>query len=918
MRYDLLVPNEDRYDRINLIVEDSGNPDAPTVRHKGEDGKETIISVDQALALINGSGKDAIVISAPRVEIPTVTEKLPEDMEDRILSSPIRKIRSSIEDVKKVAGGLYEIAANIIATKGQTEAIDNIDAWFNSDSMSNTSYLLSGSGGTGKTTVAKTAIKKLKLAGEDVTFLTPTHKAKSVLMSSNADSMYKKGSSKYSTVAKATQKAYSMSVDEFNSWNKGKAITSEFLESLWDSLSANGVFGRLVVIDESSMISDSDFRDIQKLYSVEYQMAIEMSKEYIGTGSTETLDSLYEKVLKLDKNSAKYKELFEEVKTRFSLMNGLTMDEVIYPAPKILFMGDEKQLPPVGSKDNKGNPRLESIVFTEHSEGNKTASRLLEVKRQSKDSPINSITGYLTDVINKVITDRRNNKDIPVSGSEGVALISEVVNTIVKLASESSKTEELKLVSSLSDPKVLAEISSDIRKSGNDLDTRVIVFNNSEHKNTINLQESIRSGINLSAGKNTFAVGEFISFNGQQDAIVIDQPISKADLATYVHPSIIPLQASKRDGAKLLAKNEAFYLVTNNSAPTEYGKDVTTEWRRAGVTDGLTGKIVAIQSLSDVVSKAVDRDTKVRNRNGESPIAGTYKGLGSGNISGQKSAIDKTAVPVTTQFISKDGLYALRSGKREDAYTSLRLLTIDAGEEGLYQVIAPVNHTTTIRDYNTTVKKTPNGEDYITPSIESIAPTGGDSVTKMFVDAIQDILTADVLGGNFGVGGKNSSDPDIIKQFSATPMATRLKVLDNKLASRSQIPIKTLNRVTYGYVQNTYKAQGSSYKNVYVDLDNLLTQLLGNGQEGSAAPVETVLKSIYVAVTRPKTKLVIAAKTSNIASTLDKYKKAIGISNNPTDTLLLDSLDQSDVGSISPQDSAEIDAMMAHYGQYCD
>jgi hypothetical protein len=105
---------------------------------------------------------------------------------------------------------------------------------------------------------------------------------------------------------------------------------------------------------------------------------------------------------------------------------------------------------------------------------------------------------------------------------------------------------------------------------------------------------------------------------------------------------------------------------------------------------------------------------------------------------------------------------------------------------------------------------------------------------------------------------------------------------------------------------------------VYVDLDNLLTQLLGNGQEGSAAPVETVLKSIYVAVTRPKTKLVIAAKTSNIASTLDKYKKAIGISNNPTDTLLLDSLDQSDVGSISPQDSAEIDAMMAHYGQYCD
>jgi hypothetical protein len=149
-------------------------------------------------------------------------------------------------------------------------------------------------------------------------------------------------------------------------------------------------------------------------------------------------------------------------------------------------------------------------------------------------------------------------------------------------------------------------------------------------------------------------------------------------------------------------------------------------------------------------------------------------------------------------------------------------------------------------------------------------------------------------------------------------MATRLKVLDNKLASRSQIPIKTLNRVTYGYVQNTYKAQGSSYKNVYVDLDNLLTQLLGNGQEGSAAPVETVLKSIYVAVTRPKTKLVIAAKTSNIVSTLDKYKKAIGISNNPTDTLLLDSLDQSDVGSISPQDSAEIDAMMAHYGQYCD
>jgi hypothetical protein len=68
---------------------------------------------------------------------------------------------------------------------------------------------------------------------------------------------------------------------------------------------------------------------------------------------------------------------------------------------------------------------------------------------------------------------------------------------------------------------------------------------------------------------------------------------------------------------------------------------------------------------------------------------------------------------------------------------------------------------------------------------------------------------------------------------------------------------KEFGNLEYGYAITSHKAQGSTYTNTYVMLDNIL----GNTNLGTPKAKN---QSLYVAVSRPSTKLVMVTKTAPI------------------------------------------------------
>jgi hypothetical protein len=82
------------------------------------------------------------------------------------------------------------------ANEGQSTAISKIKEWFSGNQLS---FMLTGRGGTGKTTTVEAAIKSLGLSNKEVAFATPTNKATKVLKKANDSSEFK--DAKYYTVA---------------------------------------------------------------------------------------------------------------------------------------------------------------------------------------------------------------------------------------------------------------------------------------------------------------------------------------------------------------------------------------------------------------------------------------------------------------------------------------------------------------------------------------------------------------------------------------------------------------------------------------------------------------------------------------------------------------------------------------------
>lgn len=138
----------------------------------------------------------------------------------------------------------YEIESGIYTTKQQTEAINTI-----LNKLEDSTFkwgTLQGHAGTGKTTIAKVIIKKLKEQDPKAkfVFLGPTHESASVLASKTDEDV--------STVASALAKR-----KDINS------PTGEFYVDE-DKLKASFITANYIIVDEGSMVSDEDIDLISK------------------------------------------------------------------------------------------------------------------------------------------------------------------------------------------------------------------------------------------------------------------------------------------------------------------------------------------------------------------------------------------------------------------------------------------------------------------------------------------------------------------------------------------------------------------------------------------------------------------------------------------------------------------------------
>ena len=138
----------------------------------------------------------------------------------------------------------YELFPGVYANAGQREAIDLLTEFLSSDKKE---FLLQGKGGTGKTTIIKKILEEARRQKLGVLGVAPTHKAKKIL-----------GKSLDTVKTVTLASALAIKLDE----STGNFVPDEFARS-------NKKFpikGKdLIIIDESSMISDKLLEELRSL-----------------------------------------------------------------------------------------------------------------------------------------------------------------------------------------------------------------------------------------------------------------------------------------------------------------------------------------------------------------------------------------------------------------------------------------------------------------------------------------------------------------------------------------------------------------------------------------------------------------------------------------------------------------------------
>lgn len=310
----------------------------------------------------------------------------------------------------KKEDGAFPIGNGRYTNKDQTAAVDKIVDWYKNSKA--VSYLLTGRGGTGKTATVNAIVRELGKIGKKVMVLAPTHQAVSVIEEANKGTVLEKAD--HNTIASFLKKQ--------PVYNKDGSI-NRFERKLGDEVDNESA---LFVIDEASMISSDD-----------------------------------------------YKDLVDHAKTTNS---------------RIIFMGDEGQLPPVEDLSSK----YESPVFRFHNE--EVKSTLVEQMRQTKGNKMAELLESVYSTVLSFIEARKNGKSKPTTANEYLWS-----DSFRGLGNASGTYENGKglLGTDSSDLFVTAYIDDLIAKGA--ANVKMINYNNSEHQNTKNTTKYIRTTL-LSKG----------------------------------------------------------------------------------------------------------------------------------------------------------------------------------------------------------------------------------------------------------------------------------------------------------------------------------------------------------------------------------------------------------------------------------
>lgn len=145
-------------------------------------------------------------------------------------------------DTSPVKNGIVQDDNTFSLTDGQKEAITRIRNWFSTlpvRSIKKKYFVLAGAAGTGKTSLVQYIVANLKLAPSEVLSISPTGKA--------ALNMQRKGMSKAKTIHSAIYKCS----------KKNNKLIFDIKSSLDEKY-------RLIIVDESSMVSETIFNDLKR------------------------------------------------------------------------------------------------------------------------------------------------------------------------------------------------------------------------------------------------------------------------------------------------------------------------------------------------------------------------------------------------------------------------------------------------------------------------------------------------------------------------------------------------------------------------------------------------------------------------------------------------------------------------------
>lgn len=436
----------------------------------------------------------------------------------------------------------YELFPGVFANQGQTEALDLIGDFLNSNKSA---FTLVGRGGTGKTTIIKKIVAEQKKKGKKVLGITVAHKAKKVL-----------GKSIGKDIVKTVASALAIKLDE----NTGNFVPDTYAREQ-DRVPIKSA--DIIIVDEASMISPG----------------------------------IYQEIMSLKKSGA-----------------------------KVIFMGDNAQLPPVGEQ-------VDSPVFDL-----KDKYVLLEKMRQAKTSPIIN-TGTVV--------------------AENIESDSPQLTAIKDRISKYDEISKSGVVFIKDENQALDAFVEDFRRSGGvDPDyVKAVTFNNEKHnasQSVKNLNDKIRLKLWGEASKEQFVEGELVTaystysrdsggdeneipVHNSDDFIVTDVEYRNSEqgfVTAYSNKDgtrkfnykydIVILSLLDSDGNPIIGYSVP---VIANSSKLQYEQDIAKLWKTdKGLAFALTNEFANIQYGYAITSHKAQGSTYRSTYVFEDNILGTTNG----------------------------------------------------------------------------------------------------------------------------------------------------------------------------------------------------------------------------------------------------------------------------------------------------